>query len=364
MLIGIDASRTAKTYQTGTETYSTEIIKSLSEIDPKNDYILYTPKPLDDKLPHLGKNFRIRVLPFGKFWTQIRLSQEMLRQKPDILFVPAHTLPLIFPKKSVVTIHDLGFKHYSELYPQTELFYHNWAANHSIKNACHILVDSEFVKVDILKHYVIDPQKISVVPLGYDEKTYRPAHHATPARGAEKPYIFYIGRLEEKKNIVGMLRAYGILRKEERIRHQFVLAGRPGYGYEKILATFNDLPEKVRRDVILLGYVDQKSYTNYLKNAAVLFFCSFFEGFGLPLLEAMASGVPVVASNRTSIPEITGRAAILVDPTKPFDMAAALSRVINNRGLQKALISKGLVRASLYSWEKTARKTLDILENL
>lgn len=360
MIIGIDASRSAKTYQTGTETYSTEIIKSLSEIDQKNQYILYTPKPIDNKFPKIGKNFNFRIIPFGKFWTQIRLSQEIRRQSPDILFVPAHTLPLVFPKKSVVTIHDLGFKHYPELYSPVDLMYHNWAANHSIKNAYHILVDSKFVKIDICNNYPIDPQKISVVPLGYDDKIYRP----TKTKTSKKPYLLYIGRLEEKKNIVGMIKAYSILRKENKIRHQFVLAGRPGFGYEKITNLIASLPPEIKKDVILTGYIDQKTYINYLKNADILFFCSFFEGFGLPLLEAMASGVPVVASNRASIPEIVSHAGVLVDPEKPFEMAVALSKVLNNKGLKKALISKGIARASLYSWQKTARKTLDILESL
>lgn len=360
MTIGIDASKTAKTYQTGTEIYSTEIIKALSIIDQKNHYILYTPQTIENKLPNLGKNFEIKVLPFGKFWTQVRLTREMIRHKPDILFVPAHTLPLKFPKKSVVTIHDLGFKHYPELYSSVDLLYHNWAANHSIKNACHILVDSEFVKIDILKFYTIDPQKISIVPLGYDKEIYRPLKVKT----AEKPYLLYIGRLEEKKNIVGMIKAYAILRKEKKVKHQFILAGRPGFGYDKIEKIIQSLSPEIRKDVIQLGYIDQATYIKYLKNASILFFASFFEGFGLPLLEAMASGVPVVASNRTSIPEITSKAAILVDPQKPFEMAVALSKLINSTGLQKALISKGLVRASLYSWEKTARQTLDILESL
>src|SRR3990167_279761 len=105
MTIGIDASKTAKTYQTGTEVYSTELIKAFSGIDKENQYILYTPQDVRNKLPNLGKNFKVKIMPFGRFWTQIRLSREMLRKKPDILFIPAHTLPLIFPKKTVVTIH-------------------------------------------------------------------------------------------------------------------------------------------------------------------------------------------------------------------------------------------------------------------
>lgn len=360
MLIGIDASKVVKPFKTGTETYSLEIIKALAKIDYKNQYILYTPKTLKEKIPDLPKNFYEKVLPWGKFWTQMRLSYEMLRKKPDILFIPAHTLPMIYPKKTVVTLHDLGFKHFPELYSPTELSYHNWAMDHSVKHAYHILTDAAFTKKDLISKYTLDPQKISVVALGYDQKTFFPLKE----RKKTKPYLFYVGRLEEKKNIVGMIRAYAILRKEQKITHQFVLAGRPGFGYEKIQSEIKKLPRDIQKDVVELGYVDQKTYVEYLKNADILFFCTFFEGFGLPVVEAMASGIPVVASDRTSIPEITGKAAVLVDPTKPFEMAVELSRVINNSGLRKALISKGLVRASLYSWQKTAQKTLDILENL
>jgi len=359
MLIGIDASRTAKHFKTGTETYSTELIKSLSKIDRQNGYILYSPRPIEEKLPGLPSNFRYKILPFGKFWTQIRLSWEFMTHKnPDILFVPAHTLPLIYPKKTVVTLHDLGFKHFPELYTPTDILYHNWAMNHSIKHSSHIIAISEFTKKDILANYTIDPAKISVIYEGYNEEEFKPVKSKKPGL----PYILFIGRLEEKKNIVGMIRAYWILRQEKNIRHQFILAGNPGFGSEKIKAEIEKLPKEVKNDIILPGYVSQERYIELLKNADILFFCSFFEGFGLPLLEAMACGVPVVASNRTSIPEVTGKAALLVDPKKPFEMAVALSKIINDTATRNALISKGLTRATLFSWKKTAEKTLALLE--
>jgi len=360
MIIGIDASRVAKQFKTGTETYTIELISALSKIDRKNSYILYSPKPVREKLPDLGNNFNFKVLPFGRFWTQIRLTREMISHQPDVLFVPAHTLPLVFPQKSVVTLHDLGFKHYPELYSSTDLLYHNWAMNHSIKHASHVIAVSRFTKNDILAHYKIDPAKISVIYEGYDEKSFK----QLKTKSVSKPYILYIGRLEEKKNIVGMIKAYSLLRRENKINHQFIVAGNPGFGYEKIIAEINKLPAEIKKDIILPGYVPQEKYIGLLKNADILLFCTFFEGFGLPPLEAMAVGVPVVASNRTSIPEITGKAALLVDPEKPFEMAAALSRVINGDGLRKALISKGLARASLFSWRKAAQKTLEVLEGL
>jgi len=362
MLIGIDASRTAKQLKTGTETYSTELIKALAKIDRQNDYLLYTPAAIADKLPGLGKNFGYKIMPFGKLWTQIRLSWEFLiHKKPDVLFVPAHTLPLVHPAKTVVTLHDLGFKHFGELYSPIDLIYHNWAMGHSIKHASQIIAISEFTKKDIMEYFVVDPAKITVIYEGYDEEVFRPLKDKKPHA---KPYILFIGRLEEKKNIVGMLRAYAILRKEKKIMHQFVLAGSHGFGYEKIESELAKLSEDIRKDIILPGYVSQEKYIELLKSADILFFCTFFEGFGLPPLEAMACGVPVVASNRTAIPEVCGKAALLVDPTKPLEMAFALSKVINNLGFRNALISKGLARASLFSWRKTAEKTLAVLESL
>lgn len=365
MLIGIDASRSAKQFKTGTEVYSTELIKNLALIDPPaggNQYILYTPRDLKDLLSNLGANFSQKILPFGKFWTQIRLSWEMLtHKKPDILFVPAHTLPLKMPQKTVVTLHDVGFKHFPELYSPTDLKYHNWAMGHSAKNAIKIIAISEFTKNDIVKYFKVQPAKITVIYEGYDQESFKPLKEKIPS---EKPYFLFIGRLEEKKNIVGMIKAYEILRHEKSINHQFILAGSPGFGYDKIESELSKLPENIRKDIILPGYISQEKYVELLKSADILFFCTFFEGFGLPPLEAMACGIPVVSSNRTSIPEICGKAAILVDPEKPFEMATALSKIINDEGTRKALISKGIARASLFSWKKCAEETLEVLEKV
>lgn len=356
MFIGIDTSRTTKPKLTGTEYYSIEIIRHLSQIDSKNRYLLYAQADPSERLGKLPKNFQTKIMPFPKFWSQVRLSWEMLLHKPDVLFVPSHTVPIIHPENTVVTLHDLGFKHFPELYSPQELAYHNWTMNFSANHAREIIAPSEYTRQDLIKTYSLDPEKVHVVWHGYDKNEFRPNPNIK-----KKPYILFIGRLEEKKNIRGMIQAYGMLRKEQKVTHQLVLAGSPGFGYEAIQEEIKKLPENVQKDIIELGYIDQKEYVRRLQEADIFLFTTFFEGFGMPIIEAFACGTPVVTSNTSSMPEIAGNAALLVNPRKPFEIAIALSKLINSSALRQTLILKGRVRSGLFSWEKAANRTLDII---
>jgi glycosyltransferase involved in cell wall biosynthesis len=368
MLIGIDASRAVKNQPTGTEYYSREIIKALARIDQRNFYLLYSPTKPKGELAHLPARFIWKIIPFPRLWSQVRLSWELLTTKarPDIVFEPAHTIPVIHPVPMVITIHDLGFKHHPELYTRFENFYHNFSARFSARHANQIIAVSNFTARDILKSYSLRPDKVDVIYHGVDKSLFRPASLKEKKQplpsGISRPYIFYIGRLEHKKNIVSLLKAYQILREEKKVRHRLVLAGRPGFGYDKIKKTIDDLSPAVAQDVIETGYISQKDYSQILKNADIFAFPSNFEGFGMPVIEAMASGVPVVCSDRTSLPEIAGNAALLIDPKKPFEMAVAFSKIINKPAIRNSLISKGLKRSMFFSWERTAQKTLAILE--
>jgi glycosyltransferase involved in cell wall biosynthesis len=357
MTIGIDTSRVTKPFLTGTEYYSVELIKAFSILDEQDQFILYSQKDPTFRLGKLPNNFSVKVIPFPKFWSQVRLSYEMMSKKPDVLFIPSHLVPLYHPKNTVVTLHDLGFKHFPELYPPSELLYHNWGMNFSVKHAKKIITDSEYTKKDLINTYTIEPDKIEVVYLGCDLNKFKPDPEIK-----KKPIIFFIGRLEEKKNIVNMIKAYAILRKEPKIKHQLVLAGKPGFGYDKILATINSLPEDIKKDIIQLGYISEDDYIKKLREADIFFFCTNFEGFGMPIIEAFATGTPVVTSNVTSMPEIAGNAAMLCDPKKPFDMAAGLSKLLHSEALRKTLILKGRVRAKNFTWAKTSEKTLEIIK--
>lgn len=370
MLIGIDASRAVKREKTGTEYYSQEIIRALAAIDETNQYLLYSAREPEGDLAKLPKKFRFKIMPFPRLWSQIRLSLELVRgkPKPDVVFEPAHTIPLVHHKKMVVTIHDLGFVHFPELYTPLERLYHTFSLNYSAKHASHIIVPSNYTKRDLIRYLPIDPRKISVIYHGFDKEKFRPATEKEKEmvlpHGIEPPYIFFVGRVELKKNVDGIIEAYRLLREEKSVKHKLVLAGRPGWGYEQIKEKINSLSEEIRNDVIELGYVSDRNYPLLLKRADALFFPSWFEGFGLPVLEAMAAGVPVVASSQTALPEIAGNGAILVKPSKPLEMAAALSKLIHKTDFRKSMILKGRVRANSFSWRRAARETLAVLEEV
>ncbi|MBI3495162.1 glycosyltransferase family 4 protein [Candidatus Berkelbacteria bacterium] len=368
MLIGIDASRAVKNQKTGTEYYSQEIIKALAEIDENNQYILYAPSEPSGALTRLPRNFKFKIMPFPRLWSQVRLSSELAfgTIKPDVVFEPAHTIPLLHHRKMVVVIHDLGFTHFPELYTPFERLYHSFSLNYSARRAAHIITPSLYTKRDLIRHLPIDTKKISVIYHGYDKERFRPAtekeREALLPFNLTEPYIFFIGRIELKKNVDGMIDAYRLLREEKSIRHKLVLAGKPGWGYEQIKEKMAGLPEAMRADIIELGYVNDRQYELLLKRAEVLFFPSWFEGFGMPVIEAMASGVPVITSSQTSLPEIAGNGAVLVKPSKPLEMAAALSKLIHKSDFRKGIILKGRLRANTFSWKKAAVQTLAVLE--
>ncbi len=368
MLIGIDASRACKTTRTGTEYYSQEIIKALARIDHQNFYVLYSPITPPRELSDLPRKFNWKIIPFPRFWSQIRLSWELQTQspRPDVMFEPAHTVPLLHPIPMVVTIHDLGFKYYPELYTKFENYYHNFSANFSARHSSAIIAVSNYTRNDILKHLAVPAKKVTTVYHGVDKQIFRLPNlkeQKTPLGfNIKQPYIFYIGRLEHKKNIVNLIKAYQLLREEKKITHQLVLGGKPGFGYEAIQQAVDNVSPAVAKDIIQTGYISNEEYPIILKNADIFAFPSNFEGFGMPVLEAMACGVPVVCSNKTSMPEVAQNAGLLINPQKPFDMAVAFSKIINKPSLRSSLISKGIKRASLFDWDNTAQKTLEILE--
>lgn len=364
LTIGVDASRSNVAQMTGTEYYSYEIIKNLIKSERFN-FRLYSKTPLE--YIQKSSNVENRVMPFPKLWSQIRLSFEIKSNPPDVLFEPAHTIPIIHSDKMVVTVHDVGFKYYPELYTPLERIYHNFCMRFSIKHATEIISISDATTRDIVRIYGADPKKITVIYHGYEKDKYFPVKKGEDIPDWIKklqPYIYFIGRLEAKKNIKNLVKSFGKLKEDKSIKHKLVLAGRPGYMYEEIRQEIEKLDEDTRIDVVELGYVDDEKVSDLMRHANIFAFVSKFEGFGMPLVEAMASGIPIVGSDTTSIPEITAGAALLSNPDDYKKFANDFKVLINNKLTYNLYVNKGIERAKHFNWKDASDKTLEVLERV
>lgn len=422
MLIGIDASRANRKFKGGSEWYSYYLIRELAKIDSQNQYILYSDQPLVGGLADLtdenysaapGKidnygwqeiksplgNFRVKILkwPFTYFWTLARLSYEMLLHRPDILFVPAHTLPLAHPKKSIVTIHDIGFERQAKLYSSDKigpvgaltakvfnflaklltcgkfqsnvLDYHSWSTKFALARAKIIIAVSEFTKQEIVEFYQTDAEKIKVVYNGFNGRLYRPISDQEKIKQVlsqydiKTPYIFYAGRLEKKKNTAKLVEAYAIMKQKfKKIKHKLVLVGKAGFGFDEVKYIIQEF--NLDDEVIITGWIPEADMP-YIYNGASLFVLpSLYEGFGIPLLEAMACGVPIAASNIAAIPEVVKDSAWFFDPEDKNDMAEKIAEVILDKQLAAELISRGFNRVKNFSLAKCAQETLALMEKM
>jgi glycosyltransferase involved in cell wall biosynthesis len=369
MLIGLDASRATSTRRTGTETYSLHLIRELLACGRDHGFRLYFNQPPSPGLLAGGQQ---RVMPFPRLWTHLRLSWEMLRRPPDVLFVPAHVLPLIHPRRSVVTVHDLGYHHYPEAHTLSQNLYLRWSTRFNAAAASRILADSEATRRDLVQIYRVPQEKIVVVYPGRDESlapVIDPAIRAAiRARyGLGEAYLLYVGTLHPRKNLVRLVQAFGQLVRADAGRSavshlQLVLTGQKGWLYDEIWSQVRQLALEDR--VVLTGYVPEADLPPLLSTALAFVFPSLYEGFGLPVLEAMACGTPVVCSQSSSLPEVAGDAALLVDPLDTEALAAALGRIVADEGLRQALIERGFRQMTRFSWRRCARETLAVLEEV
>lgn len=361
MRIGIEAQRANNKVKTGVEHYVKELILQLAQVDHKNEYTLYLQTKPDNWFLSLPKNFHLRVIPFPKFWTQIRISWEMIWHAPDVLFVPASTLPLIHPK-SVYTEHDVAWIYYPEIFTWYMLQFHrlfSWLARSS---ATKIIAISEATKKDLISYYKVDSKKIAVVPHGYTktENTSTELSAELKAKLPEK-YILFLSTLQPRKNLELLIDAFRELKHEHpELPHKLVVVGRAGWKFRNIL-------EKIEQNkdiVMYLGHVkDEERWPIY--SHAELFVCpSLYEGFGMPVLEAFECGTPAVVANNSSLPEVGGDAALYFDPASKTEMKEIILKVVTNSELRAQMIAKGKLQLANFSWDKCARQTLDVLESV
>src|SRR3989338_357917 len=375
-------------------------------------------------------NWEERTLkwPPKYLWTLLRLSWEMFFSPPDLLFIPAHGLPLVLPKRTVATIHDIGFERFPELYRRRALWYHRFVVRRALKRSSAIITISEWTKKELASCFKNIKIPIVVIPLAHDERRYHSHISLSDQQEAQKrynikpPYFFFIGRLEKKKNIGRLIKAFvffldrasapstfdknyhtieydsfgridrngeaprlyppeadglhrdwgakprtarlgrtGALGKKSNDEWSFVLVGPRGYGF----AEANTLIKKYKLDdrVKILNWVPESDIPALMAGAAALVFPSLYEGFGIPILEAMATGTPVITSDRGAMAEVAGSAALLVNPRDVAAISHAMRTISTDESLASSLRTAGLARASGFSWQSTAQATWQVFHS-
>ncbi len=363
MLIGIDASRAARARRTGTEAYSLHLTQALVESGCDHQFRLYSPAPIPS---NLAGGVQVRVIPFPRLWTHLRLAWEINRHPPDVLFIPSHVMPLFCPVPAVVTVHDLGYLHYPQAHRPFDRRYLDVTTRRHAHWAAHMIADSLATQADLIRYYRADPERITVVYPGRDESLGRiedpGAVAAAKARyGIGGDYLLYLGTLQPRKNLVRLVEAFARLQSSGS-RVQLVLAGPRGWLYDELFSRVAETGLAGR--VILPGYVADEDKAPLLSGALALVYPSLYEGFGLPVLEAMACGTPVLASNVSSLPEVTGDAALLVDPLDVDAMTAGMARLVTDHGLRRSLVEKGYVQVGKFSWTRAANQVLEVFESI
>lgn len=361
MIIGIEAERANSPAKTGVEHYAKQLILHLAKTDLQNEYRLYLRSSPESWFLSLPKNFTIKVMPFPLFWTQLRISWEMLLNPVDVLFIPASALPLIHPKRSIVTIHDLGWKFYPQSFTWFNRNFLEISSRFAVNRASKIIAVSGSTKKDIIKFYKVPAEKIEVVWHGYETVNQPVSQSAGKlVSGLPEKYVLFLSTLQPRKNLEGLIDAFRLLKNQyPEIPHKLVVVGRPGWKFESILKKLEE-----NKDIaVYLNYVSDVDRLEILKQASALVQPAFYEGFGMQILEGFAAGVPIAVSKVSSMPEVAQEAAIYFDPHNPQDIKNALKSIIFDAALAQDLVTKGYERLKKFSWDKCAIETLNILSS-
>jgi glycosyltransferase involved in cell wall biosynthesis len=398
MLIGFDGSRAFVQGRTGTENYSYQLLLHLAKIDRVNNYFVYIrpnssvilnasegsptnvgTQGISDKLRDSSplaqndsyqwpKNFKFKVINYKRLWTQVGLSLQTFKDPLDILFVPAHTLPLLKKPslKTVMTVHDLGAEYLPQMHQLKQRLYLNWMTHHQLKSATKLIAVSQATKKDLVKRARIDPKKVEVIYEGVNFEVFKKVKADILVNILSKfdinkgKYFLFVGTIQPRKNLERLIEAFSKLKEGDQ---RLVLVGGKGWLSEAIYQA----PQKfgVEDKVKFLGRVSDEELAALYSGAKALTYPSLFEGFGLPILEAQACECPVITSKISSMPEVAGPpaggGAILVDPYNLEEIIKAMQQVQDKR---PALIKKGLENVRQFSWEKAALETLELFKSL
>jgi glycosyltransferase involved in cell wall biosynthesis len=375
MRIGIEASNMLATHLTGIEYSLTELVRHLPPADPSAEYVLYFnfrrgeyQRRFDERVrPLLGARLhacinRIPAAIAGRLHRHLRLPIEAALGRCDTVYYHCFDMKPQWFGARVVTIHDLMPMTHGEYYPSLEVAAFSRAVPRMIRRADAVIAVSGYTKTVIVERLGVPPERIAVVHHGVSDRFRRPPDQAIRGLrrrfGLVRPFLLFVGTAEPRKNLLRLLDAYAARRASGDRELEFVIAGKSAWGSralrERIAALGLD------REVRLLGHVDGGTLPALYAAAEVFALPSIAEGFGMPILEAMACGTPVIASHSTAMPEVYGDAALGFDPMDSDAIAAALARARDDRDLRRRMVERGLARARSFSWLETARRTVEV----
>ena len=349
--------------QTGNETYMRNLVENLVEVAPADfDFHYYHTLP-ESAYRHDGWRGVLHRLRPHSAMVRIPFSfpTALWRRGIDLAHFQ-YVAPPLCPCPTVVTIHDISFEFFPEYFNPRERMRMKLLIPLSGRRAAHVLTISEYSRRQLIETYRLSEEKVTVTYLGVSP-AFLPLHDEEVCKKTARfdlsgPCILGVGNVQPRKNLVRLIRAFAALRKTKSIPHQLVLVGKMAWKAEQVLEEIERLG--IRDAVKITGYVTEEELVALYNRADLFVYPSLYEGFGLPIVEAMACGTPVVTSNVTCMPEIAGDAALLVDPLSEEEIGAAILRVIDDPALGAELTKKGLLRSKVFNWRSTAEQTVDI----
>lgn len=370
--IAVNTRLVVKEKMDGIGWFTLETMSRIAQNHPEHTFCF-----LFDRKPNPSFQFSENVIPVVvqpitrlpallKFWNSVSVPLILKKLKPDLYLSPDGFLPPNPSAKAMVVIHDLNFEHFPEFIPkQYRAFYHKWVRR-SASAASKILTVSQFSKDDIVGTFQIEPEKIDVVYSGLNRFIEPPSNQqltlAKQTYGLDQPYFIVPGTLHPRKNIHGTIRAFSRFRQSSNTSHKLVFAGNKKGMTPDMRRAFNE--SQVKNDIIFTGRITDSVMNSLIWGADALLFMSLYEGFGLPLLEAAAAGIPAITSSASSMPEIADGTALLVDPLNVEEMANAMARIVHDRFLRHQLVSASASLTDRYSWDRTAYLTWQSIEKL
>jgi glycosyltransferase involved in cell wall biosynthesis len=342
--------------------FTCEALSRITKNHPEVEFLFFFDRKYDPSFVFSDKVTPIIIPPPARhpalyyIWFHYAIPAALRKHKPDLFLSPDGYLPLRCNTPTLTVFHDLNFEHYPQDLPFFERKYYKTFFPQYARRATRIATVSEYSASDIVKQYGVSPEKIDVVYNGANP-AFKPldsegqaATRASFTHG--KPYFLFVGALHPRKNLVNLFKAFELFKKQSAHRHVLALAGNQKWWTPEIREAYEKNP--YRDEILLLGRQPADRLVELFASAEALTYTSYFEGFGIPIVEAFRAGVPVITSNITSMPEVAGDAALKTDPFSPGAISKAMEQIVSDPALRKALTEKGKERATLFTWDKTA----------